>query len=79
MLCDPLWERRRSVLFQWGVEWEGNGSKCMSVRGREGMEEAGPGSGLPDKEGKMHLSVFFPLVAGLCVVLVGMDICSILE
>lgn len=51
----------------------------MSVRGREGMEEAGPGSGLPDKEGKMHLSVVLLLVAGFRVLLVGMDICSVLE
>lgn len=51
----------------------------MAGSGREGMEEAGPGAGLPDKEGKMHLLVFLLLVAGLCALLVGMDICSILE
>lgn len=39
MLRDPLWERKRSALFQLGVEQEGSGSKCVAGEGGEGDGE----------------------------------------
>lgn len=54
MSCDPLWERKRSVLFQLGEEQEGNGSKSMAGSKREGTKEAGPGDKLPGGEGEVE-------------------------
>lgn len=74
MSCDHLWERKRSVLFQLGVEQEENGNKCMAGSKREGMKEAGPGDGLPDGEGKVH---HFSLPVSCLVFLMGKDTCHI--
>lgn len=81
MLRDPLWERKRSALFQLGVKQEGNGSKCVAGEGGgRRWRRAGLGDVLPDGDGKTHFPDCLLLLTGLLYALMEeIDTCPVLE